>query len=486
MYKTLSVLFFLFLIANIVRSQILPREGSVLNFRLIGFSFPFVKKADQYKLEIAKGIYVAQDSFEKKIIRTQSCKTNKIIVRVPSFGEQYTWRIVYTNSKSGKTISDLYHFSTGIISDVDTANVRLRIMHQAKKYKDAFVLFDNSKAMYDMKGRAVWFLPNDIAGNDVPGNIEVSKQGTITFLIREEAYEINYSGDILWKAPNTGTISGDSVEHYHHEFTRLANGHYMTLGNEAINWKHGELDNQTTPPKSKFGTLIEYDDKHNIVWSWKSSVWFAHSDIGYYNPAEPHAEGVIDVHANAFYFDEKGKYIYMGFKGISRILKIKYPEGKVVNSYGEIYKPGIPVRGNGLFCMQHSIRLSTNGYLYLFNNNPLGPKPCPKVMLLKEPVNGKGGLKKIWEYVCTFEGNQPLKQSKGGNVIELPDNSLFVCMGYNYSKTFIVSRTGKILWSALPEKWNPEEKKWRMIPQYRANIVVDHKILERLIWNGER
>ncbi len=40
----------------------------------------------------------------------------------------------------------------------------------------------------------------------------------------------------------------------------------------------------------------------------------------------------------------------------------------------------------------------------------------------------------------------------GGNVIELPDGSLFSCMGGSYSKVFIVNMNKEILWSALPEK----------------------------------
>ncbi len=32
----------------------------------------------------------------------------------------------------------------------------------------------------------------------------------------------------------SGAVSGDTEEHFHHEFTRLHNGHYMVLGNEYV------------------------------------------------------------------------------------------------------------------------------------------------------------------------------------------------------------------------------------------------------------
>ena len=493
-----------------LRSQMLPKENSILNYRIIGFSFP-AQKANKYKIEIATGKYYSIDSFKKNIIYSAYSKNKKIIAEVPAFGKQYTWRIVANNSQEPNVKNDeLHHFQVLEIPEVDTAVTHLRIIQKALKYKDAYVFLDGNRAMYDMNGQPVWFLP-DIDGykTDISKlrDMKITSRGTITFIYEElGAYEINYNGDILWKAPNSGEVSGSSTENYHHEFTRLKNGHYMILGLEAELWNKHMVDpndssfliihtdrnkhdsskiGYTTLP---FGTIIEYDQKGNVVWSWKSSDYFRRSDIYYHIE---HTQPELAAHENSFYFDDQANVIYVSFRNISRILKIKYPEGIILDTYGEIFKPGIKVQGNGLFCGQHSVSKSDDDNLYLFNNNSCSHGSImPQILKLKEPDSPGGQLEKIWEYDCIFDGVDLDKYMHdkfiiGGNVTELPDNSLFVNMSTRYSKVFILSADKKILWSAIPEKWSPEFKRWDMVYQYRASMITGRTELENLVWGPE-
>jgi len=480
-----------------------PAEGASLHYRIIGFSFPRADKSNNCKLEIARGNYYSEDSFKKNVVITRPCKGNRLIAEVPFFGERYTWRIVYADKRIQTDKSELHHFSTGIIPEVDTANIHLRILKSASKYKDAYVFLDNSRALYDMKGNPVWYIPDKLYKTLYPKgtlvafrDIKLSNRGTITCLLEDKAYEINYNGDILWQGPNTGQVSGDSIENYHHEFTRLSNGHYMILGKQDARWSPGSSNKPDSSlqniaankqkPKLAFGTIIEYDDKGNLVWSWRSLDYFKQADIAYYNTPTLNIQTIIDLHENAFYFDEEQKVVYVSFRNISRVLKIKYPEGTVIGDYSGYYKPGVfSDTANILFCMQHSIKRSPNGYLYLFDNNSCNQGLSPKVLVMKEPGSGKGLLKKIWEYKCVIEDSILTRNTMGGgNVTELTDNSLFVDMGGEYCKVFIVNRKKQVLWCAMPEKWSHLEKKWCVMNEYRASIITDHKKLENLIWGG--
>jgi len=507
MSRCFAILFFVLVAAAQSWSQVLPKEGSVLNYRLIGFSFSPGQQAGMQKIEIAVGHYMSEDSFKKNIVvSTPFSKDTKIINEVPFFGRQYTWRVVREGEKPSR--GNLHHFSTSVVPEVDSLHFRLRVLKEAEKYQDAYVFLDGARALYDMNGRAVWYLP-DVDGHRIDRSLKdlkITPQGTITFLFEEQAaYEINYNGDILWKAPNDGKVSGLDNECYHHEFTRLDNGHYMALGSEYMLW------NKSTPPAADsnfllrhtnkkqrdsaglmyscapYGTLAEYDEYGNVVWSWKSSEYFKRSDI-YYHKAKGRPDA--SVHANSFYFDEKEGVIYVGFRNISRVLKVKYPEGTVLASYGEIYMPGMPELGNGLFCRQHSVRRSDRGYLYLFNNNVcIKTSSLPQILKLEEPASGYD-LKKIWEYTCTAEDVGPDQQGMlmfptGGNVVELPDHSLFVNMSTAYSKVFILDEDKKVLWSAIPEKWIESSKRWLMVYDYRASMITSRKELEKLIWNAE-
>jgi len=508
MYKILNrlFLFFIFFIPHLLLSQILPKEGGKLNYRLIGFSFPADKQPGNYKIEIAEGSYTAKESFERHIIKTVACTTNKKIIEVPSFGKEYTWRVVHNSSSPGMNNS-LHHFSTLIFSPLDTNSVRLKVLKEAEKFKDAYVFFDDNSALYDMAGSPVWFLDTKgLAPMQMVRDLKLSPAGTITFLQGDKAYEINYSGEILWKGPDNGIVSGDGTEHYHHQLDRLKNGHYMVLGNEpALCMLSGSTDtgmhilyyskakwesDSTAYKKISMGTVIEYDQKGKVVWYWKSSKYFIGPYIDDYKSLDRDNQYYIDTHENSFFFDAAGKVVYVSFRNADRIIKVKYPEGNVLDAYGEKYKPGEPFENNRLFCGQHSCLHSQDGSLLLYNNNSCQPGSIPSIIAIDESIGGKEGLKKIWEYRCTTEDSSGSAQMKyswpnGGNIMELPDSSIFACMGGIYSKLFIVSKDKKVLWSALPVKWSETEKKWLPNSGYRASIITSHKALESLIW-GKR
>ena len=511
MRKFLAIALYCLIASIQLKSQILPKENSVLNYRLVGFSVPPVQNASKYRVEIAKGNYNSTDSFKKNIVYSGNSKTNKIIAEIPSFGAQYTWRIlIESNNISSSGNGELHHFSTSSIPETDTNVMRLRIIHKAEKYKDAYVFLDGNRSLYDVNGKQVWYLP-DVDGFKTERSdlrdMKLSGRGTITFLYEERgAYEVDLNGKIIWKAPNDGKVSGQGNEFYHHEFTRLANGHYMILGCEYELWNqhlpsadssfvifHDDKKRDSSRRKYisiPFGTVIEYDEKGNVVWSWRSAQYFKNSDI-YYHTSPHGGRPDIAPHENSLYFDEKDNVLYIGFRNISRILKVKYPEGNVLNAYGEEYKPGVDEKGNGLYCRQHSVRRSEKGYLYLYNNNSCrSGDGLPKIMKMGEPAPGDNELKKIWEYECTVEGELPDQHVAhqfpvGGNVVELPDQSIFANMSTTYSKVFILDRDKKIRWSAIPEKWNAQEQRWDMVYQYRANIITNRKDLEDMIWSAE-
>jgi hypothetical protein len=210
----------LFFIPYHLAAQIFPKEESHLNYRIIGFSFPTEKRGANCNLEIAQGNFSDISSFKKNIIKSVACENDRIIAEVPFWGCDYTWRIINSGRVALKK-NELHHFNTLMNANIDTAQNRLRIVKQAEQYKDAYVFIDDSHAMYDMNGNSVWFLPDvdhKVAATTSIRDMKLTPQGTITFTIENGGiYEINYDGAILWKGPNTGEVSGDNTEHYHHE-----------------------------------------------------------------------------------------------------------------------------------------------------------------------------------------------------------------------------------------------------------------------------
>lgn len=510
MYRLIFIFFIL--LHTTAEAQVFPVEGSQLHYRLIGFRFPArpalkTTPTDQgYKLEIAAGKHERLDSFNKHIIKTAAAKNNKIIAEVPFFGMQYTWRITRKGSPANDS---LHHFSTLINYDVDTTYTKMRTIQKAIKYKDAFVFMDATRALYDMNGKPVWFLPK-IHGrgpeNSLLKDIKITAAGTITLMYENlAAYEIDWDGNILWETPSgKSTVGGDNDEHFHHEFTRLSNGHYMVMGSEIGMWDKGFTATNDSrslyfpgdpkgPDSEKlalqpvpFGTIIEYDKAGKVVWYWKSSKYLKNSDLYFHKNRHGYIE--MTAHANSFFFDEKKKFVYVSLRDLNRLVKVKYPEGTVAAVYGQTYTAENSEVYNGMFCRQHSVKVSKSGLLYVFNNNTCYELTFPKVVMMQE-TGKKGELKKIWEYQCTIEGQSGNQQKQyqftfGGNVEELANGDIFTSMSTLYSKVFIVTKDKKELWSAIPESWNDRTKTWENIIQYKASFIPSGKDLEKLIWNS--
>jgi hypothetical protein len=498
-----SLLFFLALIFSIsLSAQILPAEGSKLNYRLVGFSFPAHPMAETYFLEIAEGTYTEEKEFTKHVIIKGYSSDNRIIDEVPAFGKEYTWRITYLGKKNkskGKT--DLFHFATLWSDYIDTTKYKLRIIDTARSHWDMFILLDFTAVMYDTKGNPVWFLP------DIPGiidrtsnnrGLEPTQAGTFTLINSHGAFEFDYNGKLLWKAPNDGKVSGDWVEHYHHEFTRLSNGHYMIAGNENL---YKEIpahldttdfvrDNSITKKDGKYikkiesGTIIEYDSAGNVVWSYRTAKNLRDED--FFSKLLPRAKFYLQPHLNSFYFDETKKELYLSYRNLNRIQRINYFTQEVINDYGKIINPEKLRQNNvvprGLFCAQHSVRVTQDGLLYLFNNNTDRDVVNPStIAVFKQPQTGASGLTKMWEFSCDIDSFASAGTGTGGSVQMLEGGSIMACMGIS-GRVFVVNPQKQIIWNAIPYSYDREKKQWSPLFLYRASAIENKRNLKKFIF----
>ncbi len=521
MYKFPFLVFLLLFNSLLLGAKTTPEEGSKLNYRIIGFRFASREQVYNYKLEIATGNYNTEQEFKAHIAVTANSRYNKIVAEVPDFGKQYTWRITYEWSANRTDKSELYHFSTMIAPDVNPDSVRMRITLASENYTSDYVFVDCNKVLYDMSGNPVWFFPK-IENNDPASihlrDLKASPFGKITSIVNGRIYELDYStGDVLWQGPDNSGISMSitSADHgYHHDFTRIANGHYMVMGFEQPYWQLPrapdsivyrsyadkiKVEDNRYYQKMVFGTVSEYDSRGNIVWQWSGADYFKTSDLA----TRMLPNGMFDVndtHANAFYLDEQAKTMYISFRDINRVIEVSYPGKKVLHTYGKLYVPGQGIDRdrhlvNGMFCGQHSCRVLDDGSLCLFNNNICHRAGMPTILMLKQPPPGTDTLEKIWEFDCPLDSG--VTRSKmgsfgfGGNILELPGKELFVCMGGTCGKLFIVNRNKQILWSAQPEKWDASTSQWTKDGatldnnmkegSYRASIITREQ-LERLVW----
>lgn len=482
----LRVFFLLsFLFPALLQARVLPAEGSVLNYRIAGFTASALAPAAYYRLEVAKGEYNSVKDFEKNIILTNSDTSRYIIQLLPAFSQSYTWRlssIAKQGSKKAIDATPLCHFTTGIVPAVDTTKNRLRILDKATMHQDMLVFTDYKAVIYNMQGEPVWYLPEmkDAATKDlVYRDFKPTSTGTFTAICSEGIFEFDYDGNILWRGPLNGSPRVNNVEYYHHDFTKLPNGNYLILGNESITrqvppeLKQTMRGRASRSPDSAFrinaGTLIEYDSTGKIVWEWKSAQAF--SDEEYFSVKTVQGIYEPNMHLNAAYFDESRNEIYLSFRNINMVMRIAYPSGKVICKYG---------KDDNLFKGQHSARLSSTRQLYMFNNNAK-IKELGTLSYISSFALDSCAIRKVWEFPCDIDTNAKARCAVGGSVMELPGGDILTCMGV-CGRVFIVSPQKKVLWNAIPENKIGGTESWVPSQMYRADYLHNIEALRPFIF----
>ncbi len=485
---------------NCAAQAYIPADKATLNYRLVGFSGLKQPGIVKYQLEVAEGNYISDNEFVQHIVVKKQAAEPRFIAELPAFGQSYTWRISAIGNNSVQ--APLVHFMV-LPLPLAFNDIQVIIPKNTNRYTDAYFFHDGAKALYNMKGEVVWFLPRVGAFDPTAEGIrdlKASPQGTITFLGNGLPMEIDYNGKLLWAAPKTDSAELTGEGNFHHEFQRRKNGHYYVMGNAFRIWNKcypGVCDstsilpfgtnvaNTTNTRNLDFTTILEYDNNGSVVWKWNSMDYIIHSDLFQRLGKDGFAD--IDAHANAFTFSNDGKIIYISFRNIDRVIALGYPSGKVLASYGTRYSLGkLPPKP--MFSEQHSIQITGKSKLLMYNNNSNYETAQPNVLECTLPV-GKGELRKSWEAPCL--GTYPLLDDStrkmgrhGGKVQELPDGSIMVANCSPYWSMYIIERNKKVTWEATFNKYNRAKARWEPLDSYRSEMIVDKVLIGRLIFGA--
>jgi len=355
--------------------------------------------------------------------------------------------------------------------------------------------------MYDMSGKPVWFLP---ASDQVDGaaDLKVSPSGSLTLLSKGNGFEVSWGGKILWST-TAGSKSNNNAGHSqcHHEFTKTRNNHYFALVSEMMD---PVQQPQLQEGKKRFfpalfmSTLEEFDENGNVVWRWESQKYFETSDLWALHQRYPGVN--IDLHENAFCFDETEQVLYLSMATINRILKIQYPSGNVLAEYGTKFHSSqdgssdsamqnmakiYSLFANKYFVNQHSLS-QADGKLYTLSKGDPNDNSATSYQQVATISTSGNTLKTEWQFNCNIsDRTPPAMTGGGGNVTALPDHTLFVSLGVPYEDIFIVNQAKEVLWSAITEVCQPSTHEWLQFTKYRSSFVSRPQ-LEQMIWNDAR
>lgn len=409
-------------------SQYLPKDGVKLNYNQIYFEYPVNPKAVSYKLHLAIDSTQNKDDFDTYRVTSQVSKTPAAKLKGLTFGKKYKWYVEQTLKDKKTEKSAVHYFALYSCPYADTTRYKFKQYYSdLKQVEDGIIWLDHVHCAINRRLEVVWFLApinDDFKEEKQIRDFRVYNDGTITFISEGEAYHITKDLQVIWKAPNDGKVSGEKKENYHHSFEKLPNGNYMVMGNQYIELEKTDTKD-TSERRVEFSTLIEYNKKKEVVWSWRLIDNLALDLL-----ANPETNFIYNTHCNSFSISKDGQKILLGFRDISRIIEIDKKSGKIVRSLGKkLNKTDTLVYETDLFRFPHDAKYTGNDVISVLNNNDIKNGKISSLVFFKLPNKDHKDITPLWDFSFDFDTYTNGKSSKLGNYVVLPDKHLLINEG---------------------------------------------------------
>lgn len=486
--RTIRTLFFILILLHVMQvpAQVMPAEGASLHHSYVYFQDSLCAGAQQYELKVYSS---ERDFSDHRVYRTSKSKLPGAELQGLDWGNTYYWQYTVLFAGDKKLILPVHHFKIQepVYQSFDTIAVSV-LTNEKGKHAGGFIAVDYTRSVYDRQGKRIWTLPM------IPGlvderthvrDLKFTKDNTVTFLTIPIPLEIDLSGNVLWRAPHPFIYEQDSIL-YHHEFQKTSRGTYLVLGDRKV-WRRvpgafapedlkTEFDvkivNGEVYKKVLMTLVLEFSKDGKLLWSWDANTYVKDEDLNYKKTKRGFPN--LATHANALRESADGKKIYVGFRDLSRIVKIDKQSGKVETSYGEKYPSGEAPLGNGLFLNQHDAFLTNHRSLIVFNNNgALSPTGVSSIIELRDPCGPKDSLL-LWRFELNFDTLSTAKSMNGGSVAEFSNKNILLCGG-SLNRIFEVTRDKKIVWDAFITARGKGDSQWQPMPQYRCHPVKEWK-----------
>jgi len=472
----------------VTKANIKPIENSYLHYTSIYFEEEVVKGASKYKISVSK------DSIFSQTVSVKSNAQNEIPVFTVDnleWGAVYYWQVNAIN-KNGNCIATGKVHRFGIVKMEHATFGQIKLQTNTKNggnYSNDLICLDQARTIFDRAGKAVWKLPIIKGVDDSIGlirDIKLTHDNTLTFLTDKDACEIDFEGNVLWKAPQPFVLNGKNIG-YHHEFIKDRHNCYYVLGRYTGYRKILEkmpdevLNNQANILRTdsgifnatELGVILKFNKSGKLLWYWDSNEYLQDVDLNYKKTAENFPN--FSTHANAFSVNDEGTYAYLGMRDLCRIVKIDIETKQVVAAYDEKYPSG-DVTFPDLFMFQHDARITSDNRIFVFNNDDVKEEKTSSVLILQDSIQ-KGEQAIIWRFDINFDTLTTGKAASGGNINELSNGNLLVCAG-TLNRIFEVTPSKKVVWDAFLFCKKSTDTDWQPLIQYRAcpikTIVQKH------------
>jgi hypothetical protein len=476
-----------------LNARIIPADQSTIHYTTVYFQEDFFTGSENYRILLSK------DSLFENLISTGKLQASEL----PAFwisdlewGQTYFWKVNAYN-KTGNVIKPgkAHKFKILAITTRNFDEVKLTVnINKPGKHSAGFIAIDNARSVFDRTGKALWTIPpieGLVDDNTQVRDLKMTKEHTFTFLAGKIPVEIDFEGQVIWKGPDPFVLNNDTIT-FHHDLKKDRAGNYYVLGNKYVyrkllshlpedvirNEDMVKITDSAVYRKTEIGLLLKFDKNNKLLWCFDFDSYIKDIDLNYKKTMSGFPN--FNSHANAFSINKQGTMAYVGFRDLSRIVKVDIKTKKIVSAYGEKFPSGEAQFCNNLFRSQHDACITNHNSILVFNNNGSRSGGISSVIEFKDTFGPKDSIL-IWKLELGFDNLTSGKSLKGGNVAELQNSNLFVCAG-ELNRIFEVTRAKEIVWDAFIYSRGKKDTLWQAFPQYRASVLeklINHHFMVR-------
>jgi len=414
------------LICTNLGAEMLPENGTTLNYTQIFFRWDQIPNAESYQFSLQN--MGTGEEFELNVLENSVLLTDFI-----DWDSNYTWFLcaLYTDGET-PFCSEIYGFDVSPLPDYFPDYINVTNYDESQSQNGVTVMdFEslNFSVSLNKEGTPIWFV--DFEQKFI--FTQFLKNGNITGF-GNKGYEIDLNGRIIFETPD-----GYSV---HHDFNRTINNTYFMVSATIENHYCPEECNPSLPNEIPWqGDIFrEVDQDGNELWTWNT---FDYYDLSEYNPyyVETYSgSNEMDwTHSNSVFFDENSGSVFVSVRNLSRITKIDYESKEIIWNMGQTdFMSEIYFEDDLNFSQQHSVQVLENGNLLFFDNHRyLTPELSRCIEVSYDESNYSAEI--VWEYVLPEElftgsrgecdrlenGNTIITAGRTGNILEVtPGNEV--------------------------------------------------------------
>ncbi|MDP6853800.1 MAG: aryl-sulfate sulfotransferase [Candidatus Marinimicrobia bacterium] len=414
---------------GITLGNILPPEGSQLNYTQIFHRWNQFPGAEEYLLTITN-----INTGDSQEIMTA---TNSIIVDLSEWGTSYQWSACsIINGVTTENCSDVYQYSINPLPSYFPDDINISVLNDEDMQNGITIMDFESlsfSAALKADGIPVWFAPvNETMEKFV--FTQFYENGNMIGFGSGYGYEINLNGEIVFQSPQTYGV--------HHHFNKTEDGTYFLI-DATIEYQYCPVECHPSLPDEipwQGDVFIELDDEGNTLWEWNTFNQISLSEYNPYYVQVYNGNNEMDwTHSNSVHFDPNTQSVFVSIRNLSRITKIDYSSKEIIWNLGvHDYLTEISFPEELGFSQQHSVQVLENGNLLFFDNHRyLNPElsRCMEVSINEENQSAEI----VWEHVLPAHlftgsrgecdrlenGNTLITVGRTGNTIEVtPDHEI--------------------------------------------------------------